>query len=169
MSDNFLNIINKLRVPKVILRFIMMNFLDLNTIKNMLLTVKEMNILDNCSKDLLVKADKGFIWNCRQGHLTVAKWLYSVGGGEVNVNVDKKYAFIWSCHYGHLTVAKWLYSLGGIDVRADDESAFLWSFIKGHLTVTLWLYSLGQINIHADSKSPFKYTRQRISNWLNEL
>ena len=67
MVDSLINTIHKSRIPNVILRYIMMNFLDLNTIKNLLLTVKEMNIFDNYSKDILVKANKGFIWNCENG------------------------------------------------------------------------------------------------------
>ena len=40
MADTLTNTIKVLRVPKVILRYIIMNFLDLSTIKKLLFTVK---------------------------------------------------------------------------------------------------------------------------------
>ena len=72
-----------------------MNFLDITSINNLLLTIEEMNVLDNYSKDLIVKAHKGFVWNCKRGHLTVAKWLYSLGGSvekqdQITIYADNK-------------------------------------------------------------------------------
>ena len=63
------DLINKLCVPKVLLRYIMMNFTNIDTIKNLIL-----NVLDIHSKNILEKAQKGFDWNCKHGHLTAAKW-----------------------------------------------------------------------------------------------
>jgi len=57
----------------------MMNFLDIKSIETLLLTVKRMNVLDSYSKDLLMKSKKGFIWNCENGHMHVAKWLVEIG------------------------------------------------------------------------------------------
>ena len=90
-----INLIEKLNVPKVILRYIMMNFLDLDTIKNIILTIKEMNVLDNYSKELLSNAKNGFNLNCVRGNLNVAQWLYFLG--DVNIHADDEYAFRWSC------------------------------------------------------------------------
>ena len=191
-------IIKKLAVPKVILRYIMMNFTDLKTIKCLILNVKIMNVLDNYSKDILEKARRGFQWNCLEGHLIVAQWLYSLGG--INIHADNEYAFKYSCQNGHLIVAQWLYSLGDVDIHhqheyafrascdeghldvaqwlyvlgqvnihAYNEEAFRWSCQAGHLAVAQWLYSLGGINIHADNKSVFKYSRKEILNWLNMI
>ena len=139
-----IDIINRLRIPNVILRYIMMIFLDLLTINNLLLTVKKMNVLDDYSKDLIVKANNGFQWNCENGHLTVAKWLYSLG--RVNIHAGGENAFKWSCRNGHLIVAQWLYSLGRVNIHADNEFAFQMSCINGHLIVAKWLYSLGKEN-----------------------
>ena len=103
MTDRLIDTIHKLKIPKVILRFIMMNFLDFNTIANLLFAVKEMNVLDNYSKDLLTKAKNGFIWNCQRGHLTVAKWIYS--HNEVDIHADNEIAFKLCCE-------KWPFNCG---------------------------------------------------------
>ena len=55
---NMLSTITRLKVPNVILRYIIMNFLDIKSIKILLLTVHRMNVLDSYSKDLLMKAKK---------------------------------------------------------------------------------------------------------------
>src|SRR5689334_20961946 len=89
------------KVPKVLLRYIMMNFLDLDSIKKLILTVREMNVLDNYSKNILLTADKGFYWNCENGYLDAAKWLY-------NIDLDYKRAFRLACKKGHLDIAQWL-------------------------------------------------------------
>ena len=188
MTDCLINTIRKSKIPKVILRFIMMNFLDLKTIKNLLLTVKEMNVLDDYSKDLLAKAKKGFTWNCKNGHLTVAKWLYSRGG--VNIHANEENAFRLSCEYGHLTVAKWLYSLTGVNIHAVNEDAFAFACEKGHLAIAQWLYSLdegmdrtdpyslartgqGGVNIHVDDEYAFRHCCENghlaLAEWLYSL
>ena len=116
-----LKVIDSLGVPKVILRYIMIGFLDLDTIKNLVLTVKKFNVLDDYSKELLMNATKGFGWNCKYGHINVAQLLYSLGG--VNIRADDDSAFRWSCLNGHINVAQWLYSLG-VDIHADNDYAF---------------------------------------------
>ena len=170
MVDKLINIIQKLRVPKVILRYIMVNFLDLSTINNLLFTVKEMNILDMYSKDLIVKANKGFEWNCQNGHLTVVQWLYSLD--EVDIHVDNESAFRMTCQNGHLTVAQWLYSLGGVNIHAHDGYAFSWSCANGHLPVAKWLYSLG-VDTHANDEYAFLMScgngHLTVAKWVYSL
>ena len=175
METNLINTIRVLNVPKVILRYIMMNFLELTTIKKLLLTVKEMNILDNHSKDLLEKANNGFEWCCKNGHLTVAKWLYSLNEGidRIDLHANNDYAFRYTCENGHLTVAKWLYSIGGVNIHADDEYAFNWSCANGHLNVAQWLYSIGGVDIHAKRDRAFLWScitrRIVVAKWLYSL
>src|SRR5438309_1422509 len=143
-----INIIRELKVPKVIFRYILMNFLDLKTIENAILTVKEMNVLDNHSKEILSKAKKGFIWNCANDHIDVARWLFSLG--SVDIYADDECAFRESCKNGHLNVAQWLYSLGDVDIHAGNEYAFRWSCREVHINIAQWLYSLGGVDIHAE-------------------
>ena len=171
MTDNLIDIIRQHRIPKVILRFIIMNFLDLSTINNLLLTVKEMNVLDNYSKDLIAKSTYGFIWNCENGHLTVAQWLYSFGDG--NIHQENEYAFRLSCQNGHLTVVQWLYSLGDVNIHQENEYAFRLSCQNGNLTVAQWLYSLGDVNIHQQNEYAFRLScangHLTVAQWLYSL
>jgi len=105
-----------------------MNFLDIKSIETLLLTVQRMNVLDSYSKDILMKSKKGFIWNCENGHIDVAKWLLEIESnsfpyqpalsrtrislGGVNIHADNECAFRWSCKNGHMNVAKWLLEIG---------------------------------------------------------
>ena len=101
-----------------------MQFLDLASIKQLILTVKETNVLDDFSKNFLEKANDDFTKNCLNGHLTVAKWLYSRENIDINA---KNKAFELSCQNGHFAIAQWLYSLGNVDIHINREGAFYWS------------------------------------------
>ena len=179
-------IIKELHVPKVILRYIMMIFLDMNTIKNIILHVKIMNVLDNHSKNILDKTRRGFIWNCKKGYLDVAQWMYNLrisfnictNGKENGENVEN--AFKLSCANGHLTVAQWLFSLDttNINIHADNEFAFKKSCEYGHFVVAQWLYDLcekdqNKIDINDDYYYAYRYSclngHLAIAQWLHEL
>ena len=164
-------IIKKLTVPKVLLRYIIMNFTNMQTIEYLILNVKIMNVLDNYSKDILAKAKKGFGYNCLNGHLTVAKWLYVLG--DIDIHANNEYAFRFSCMHGHLTVVKWLYSLGDVDIHADNEEAFRWSCYYGHLPIAQWLYSLGSIDIHRNNEQAFRFScynnHLTVAKWLYSI
>ena len=160
------------RVPKCILRYIMMKFLDINTIKKVVSTVSAMNVLDNFCVNMLDHAMKGFIWNCENGYLDIAKWLYSRYDHEfkcdinkafilscanghldvvqwlhshVNVN-NKNKAFNISCKNGYLDIAQWLYLCDNVSVN-DRNVAFRMSCANGHINLVQWLYSLGGIDL----------------------
>ena len=170
-----LEVIKKNNVPKVILRYIMMNFLDFNSIKTIMLTVGEMNVLDTYSKIFLEKAENGFKWNCKNGHLDVAEWLY------YNNNIidnhdddDMKNLFCNCCENGQLAISKWLYSIIHINIhQRDKERAFRWSCGNGQLDVAKWLYSLGQVDIHAEYECAFTMASTAghldVAKWLHSL
>ena len=105
-KGQMLRIIRELRVPNVIIRYIMMRYLDFETIAVLVLHVKEANVLNDYSKDILVKARKGFAWNCGNGHLNVAQWLLALGG-SINIHADDEYAF----HCSSGKVLEWLQQL----------------------------------------------------------
>ena len=161
----------------------MMNFLDLPTLKNLLLTVKEMNVLDDYSKDLLEKSKNGFILSCASGHLTVAKWLLGLGTtcsyptcsfetmySQSSIHPTAfEYAFRLACENGHLTVAQWLYSLGEVNIHSNSEDAFQFACHNNHLAIAKWLYSLG-VDIHANNEYAFRLSCRNgnltVAKWL---
>ena len=164
-------IINNLGVPKVLLRYIIMNFLDMATISKLILTVKQMNVLDDFSKEFLTRAKFGFNYNCENGDINVAKWLYYQG--KVDIHAQYEYAFRLCCQNGHLTVAKWLYSLGGVNIHTMNDDAFTRTCINGHLPLAQWLYSLGGVNIYADNGYAFRLScgngHLTVVKWLHGL
>ena len=132
---SLLEAIRKNKIPKVILRYIMMKFLDLSSIKNIIMTVSEMNVLDAYSKDILRKASKGFYYNCKKGHLIVAQWLYSTD--NVDIHDNNECTFRWSCENGHLDVAQWLYSLGNINIHVFDKYKSVFRYLPKNILA--WL------------------------------
>src|SRR5581483_6525811 len=104
-----LHVIKKLRVPRVILRYIMMNYLDLASIKTIILNIKEMNVLDDFSKTVLSNAKYGLSWNCEKGHLSTVQYLVSVRNSHrLSPNSTCRYADKVSV---------------GADIHADNNSA----------------------------------------------
>src|SRR5581483_3483212 len=103
-----LNIIRKVNVPKVILRHIMMKYLDMITIKNIILNVREMNILDDFSKDFLLNANKGLCWNCQNGHLSIVQYLVSIGA---DIHARHNYAVRLASKNGHISTVQYLVSI----------------------------------------------------------
>jgi hypothetical protein len=126
-----------------------------------------------------------FSYLCCGGHLSVAQWLYGLGGvnihaideeafrracseghlllaqwllslGDVNIQAKNNEAFRLACRGGHLQLAQWLYGLGNVDIHANDEEAFRRTCSEGHLLVAQWFYGLGAINIHVKGDVAFK-------------
>src|SRR5581483_835062 len=112
-----LHIIKKLNVPKVILRHIMMNYLDLASIKTIILNIKEMNVLDDFCKTILSNAKHGLLWNCQNGHLSTVQYLVSVGA---DIHADNNDAIRWASRHGHLSTVQYLVSVGA-NIQAVDN------------------------------------------------
>src|SRR5581483_1667920 len=141
-----LHVIKKLNVPKVILRYIMMNYLDLTSIKTIILNIKEMNVLDDFSKTNLSNAKHGLIWNCENGHLSTVQYLVSVGADIYAYNND---AVRRASENGHLSTVQYLVSVGA-DIHADNNDAVRRASKNGHLSTVQYLVSVGA-DIHADN------------------
>ena len=147
-----------------------MKFLDLKTIKILLLTIKEMNVLDIYSKNFLEQADRGFFYNCMTDKLDVAKWLYNCG---ISSDYNYNYTFRECCGHGFLNMAQWLYLLGHvtstekiywglfshdgepIDNCSTIQNAFCIACEKGHLDVMQWLYMLHKDNLSSIDKNNY--------------
>src|SRR5581483_1791044 len=104
-----LHVIKKLNVPRVILRHIMMNYLDLASIKTIILNIKEMNVLDDFSNTILSNAKYGLSWNCQNGHLSAVRYLVSVGA---DIHANDNYAVRCASRNGHLSTVQYLVSVG---------------------------------------------------------
>jgi len=84
-----------------------------------------------------------------QGHLEVAKWLFSVGAAEDvrTKDNDARTPMSVACQKGHLHVAKWLFLKdAGDDIRTKDEIGTCpmdLACAGGHLDVAQWLFSVG--------------------------
>src|SRR5581483_9167208 len=139
-----LHIIKKLCVPRVILRYIMMSYLDLTSIKTIILNIKEMNVLDNFSKIILSNAKHGLVWNCKKGHLSTVQYLVSVGA-DIHVRNDN--AIINASKNGHLSTVQYLVSVGA-DIHAHNDYAIINASKNGHLSTVQYLVSIGA-DIHA--------------------
>lgn len=153
----------------------MMNFLDLITIKHLILTVSDANVLDNHSKDLLTKANNGLVWNCQHGCLDVVQWLCSV-----DIHIDNDHIFKLACQNGQLNIAQWIYS--PVIHQNTCEDVFEWACQNGHLIVAQWIYSLGKINIQHHryamtfiilyktyNSDATKQANKLMLEWLNSL
>src|SRR5581483_8167373 len=88
-----LNVINKLHIPRVILRHIMMTYLDVASMKTIILNIKEMNVVDNFSKTILSNARRELVWNCKHGHLSTVQYLVELGNSHrLSPNSTCRYA-----------------------------------------------------------------------------
>src|SRR5581483_11980040 len=114
-----LAVIKDINVPRVILRHILMKYLDVASIKIIILNVREMNVLDEFSKEILLNAKKGLNWNCQNGHLSVVQYLVSVGA---DVHADDNAAVGQASRFGHLSIVQYLVSVGA-DIQAIDNYA----------------------------------------------
>ena len=110
------------------------------------------------------------------GHLDIAKWLYTLGKRKDETEVDiyamSEYAFRWAAANGHLDMAKWLYSLGGVNIHVEFDYAFRQAAANGHLAMVKWLHSLG-VNSHTmmyDSaiRNAAKNGHKDVVAWLNK-
>ena len=145
-----LKIIKQCNVPRVLLRYIMMNFLDMQSLRILILTVKELNVLDDYSKDFLTDAKKGCIWNCKINNRAVIKWLINVDNAlSVVDNEFGNEIFCLVCRRGMLDVAQQIYSAKVINIDTKKfNCAFSAVCYAGHFDVAQWLDSIMDVKMH---------------------
>ena len=70
---------------------------------------------------------------CSNGHLDVAKWLYSMN--STNVTDKFQSAFNSACCTGHLDIIKWILSIK----KVDTTTGLRWATERGHNDVANFL------------------------------
>jgi hypothetical protein len=122
-------------------------------------------------KDIPNAYNKDFRVACKNGHESIAKWLYGLGGVDIHAYNDG--AFWLACRYGHLSIAEWLYGLGGVNIHVEDDYAFRIACYFGHQDIAKWLYGLGGVDIHTYDDYAFRYACRyghlSITKWLKTL
>lgn len=77
---------------------------------------------------------------CWNGHIELAKWIYSLGGVDIHVNNDT--CFLGACYYNKLEMAKWLVSIGA-NITTNNYEAFRHACFKEHYDIMQWLIDIG--------------------------
>lgn len=95
--------------------------------------------------DINDKNDEAIALACQEGHLEMAKWIYSIGG---NINVRNDWCFFICITRNYLDLLKWIYSLGKIDINKNDEYYFRLACNTNKLDIVKWLHEVGNINFH---------------------
>jgi hypothetical protein len=129
--------------------------------------LREKNLVNLVGDDL----SQTIVRACGDGHLPVARSLYSLGG--VDIHAENDLAFRRACLWGRLSMAQWLHSLGGVDIHAHVDCAFGLACGNGRLETAQWLHSLGGVDIHAKNDVTFRDAcvngHLATAQWLHSL
>ena len=161
-----LQIINKLGIPKVILRYLMINFIDIDSIAVLVLHIKEMNILDDKSKEILLDS-RTLYWKCMHGEFeSILRYCDKYKNLSYKYHFDSE-SFYFSCLSGNLDLAKWIYSLDSCrnestrlaELSTYDSNmslVFIQVCSSGLYDVAKWLYSIDdKFNMHSNINDAF--------------
>lgn len=145
-------IIKNNNVPQVILRYILKEFLDIDTLVKLLYSVYSFKTILVPYRNYYVE-NRGFYWCCANGDIDGAKYLYECHCKEDNVGyieklifLDLDNVFMVSCTGGHLELAKWLHSTGRINIKMKQNLVFRACLFDTLLDVAKWIYSLNELD-----------------------
>lgn len=166
-----LKIIQKLKVPNVLLRHIMMNYLDLKTIQYIFLHYKKFRVLTQDNKEFLNRVNKGFTYCCENGYFTEVKWIHENNlllFKGIDIHFNEKEIFMKTCKRGHIEIAKWLYGINK-NFICDDDFDIRLIYIKGNLEIIKWLYELNvYINVIDLFDSSCEFGHFDLAKWTYE-
>lgn len=111
-----------------------------------------------------------FKFVCKNGHIHVAQWLYTLKPEIVNSESDwDEYAFRWACHNGYLDVAQWLFSVKtNINMKPYFHDIFLFVCMNGHLELAKWLQTMCNywVYMHFTFRKTCEHGQLQIAQWL---
>lgn len=96
------------RIPKCVTRYLCIEYLCINDIKEVIRYYPK--LFNNYYKSILANMNKGFIHCCRYGYLYEAKQLYKTS--NIDVHMEEYLAFKYSCINNHIEIAKWICLFG---------------------------------------------------------
>jgi hypothetical protein len=181
-EKNNLEIINdKLKIPRIIMKNIIMYYLDVESIKNIFILsnfFKELNIFNERDKMFIMNISKGFVHCCSRGHIDEAKWLFlrkKLRNSIFEKSNHIKYALKKSCRNGQLEIIKWFHTLNIVIKEKDYFNAFKKSCKYGHLDVAKFLFNVDKVKkkIHMENEFLFyescRYGHFQIAKWLYNI
>ena len=83
--------------------------------------------------DISAENERAFCWVCSNGHLDVAKWLYSMNSTKVTDNFQS--AFNSACCTGRIEIIKWILSIK----KVDTTTGLRWATERGHTDIVNFL------------------------------
>ncbi len=156
---------------------------DITESENLLLRImcstgclEEIKIIvnDNPSLDLRIKNDECFRNACGNGHIELAKWLYTICQPDIAANDNQSFRF--ACLKGHFEVAQWIYSLNpNITFKNDSYTNFLFGGVcfNGFTLIAKWLLEIiPDIDVHFEDDLSFRHSciqnHLETAKWLLE-
>ena len=118
--------------------------------------------------DLNYYSKQLFMDVCKNGYLSVAKWLFQcLMFSKIIYRIIDEKLFIDVCCYGHLNMAKWLLQKKpNLEINAFNHFAFLGSCNNGNLHVAKWLLKINPlIDIHDYFMEDYYGEITRIKNY----
>jgi len=118
--------------------------------------------------DIHHNEDEAFEISCKCNRLEIAKWLYNLGG--VNINTRNSVILKDVIYFGYIEMANWLLSLDEIEI--NKEEIFREGIISKNSEMVKWIYGLGGYEEYVRDVNNFIKVCERgeieLGKWLYE-